>query len=122
MNETTFENEVVALARRHGWRVAGTARTGRGTRTPIRHDSKGLPDLMLSHAERGCLVFAELKVGNNTTSDDQDAWLDDLHAVELRMHDHFPPMPVRVFVWHPDDVVEIADVLSFGTEPDWQPT
>lgn len=118
MTETEFENAVVLFAQSHGWRVFGTARTGSATRTPIRHNGKGFPDCVMAHEERGCIVFVEFKMPGKHPTVEQQTWLRALTAAQ-------PPAGTRytcrTFLWRPDDTAEIADVLSFGTDPDWSP-
>lgn len=78
--ESHFQAAVINLARANGWRVAHfrPVRVQRkdGTvhyQTPVEADGAGFPDLVC--VKGGRVVALELKVGKNTTSADQDAWI-----------------------------------------------
>ena len=78
MSEKEFQDEVVELARSHGWKVKHDppSKSARGRyMTSFAYDGAGWPDLVLVHPMRGVTLFRELKVPPNTTSDKQDAWL-----------------------------------------------
>lgn len=92
LSEAQFQAKVVALARANAWAAYHT------------HDSRrseaGFPDLVM--LRRGRLVVAELKVGSNKTTADQDKWL----AL-------FADLPgARVFRWRPEDWSEICKELE----------
>ena len=74
--------QVIQLAKLTGWRVYHT------------HDSRrsvdGFPDLVLLKGKR--IIVAELKVGENTTTADQDAWLYAFHEAG-----------VQACVWYPSN-------------------
>ena len=96
MTEVQFTQAVIDFAKYKGWMVAHfrPARTTRGWRTPVQGDN-GFPDLVL--ARDGRVVYAELKVGRNTLSKDQERWANAL-----------PEM----YVWRPADLRDsIAEVL-----------
>jgi hypothetical protein len=96
MSEAQFTNAVIDFAKYRGWMVAHfrPARTTRGWRTPVQGDN-GFPDLVL--ARDGRVVYAELKVGPNRLSIDQQRWASALPE----MH-----------VWRPADLRDtIPDVL-----------
>ena len=96
MSEQQFTQAVIDFAKYKGWMVAHfrPARTTRGWRTPVQGDN-GFPDLVL--ARDGRVVYAELKVGRNTLSKDQERWANAL-----------PEM----YVWRPADLRDsIAEVL-----------
>lgn len=96
MTEAQFTQAVIDFAKYKGWMVAHfrPARTTRGWRTPVQGDN-GFPDLVL--ARDGRVVYAELKVGRNTLSKDQERWANAL-----------PEM----YVWRPADLRDtIAEVL-----------
>jgi len=93
LTEKAFQQQVTDLARLCGWRVYHT------------HDSRrcvpGFPDLVLVHRKRGVVLFAELKVGRNTTTPEQEAWLDDLFGCGQ-----------RVTVWRPEQWPDIEALLT----------
>jgi len=82
---------VVACARLRGWLVHHQYDARRGT--------PGLPDLLMVRGGR--LVFAELKVGGNKATAEQQRWLDELRAVP----------GVAAHLWRPSDWDEIEEVL-----------
>lgn len=102
LTEQQFTDQVLALARLCGWRRAHfrPARTTKGWRTAVQGDGKGFPDLVLIHEQRGLLVVAELKVGNNRPSPEQKAWLRAFAAVGA-----------RTFTWWPRDWPQIEQLL-----------
>lgn len=89
--EAAFMAAVIAIARVRGWLVYHT------------HDSRrsvaGFPDLVLIRGDT--LIVAELKVGKNTTTSDQEKWLS-----------AFRECGVRAEVWRPEDWPEIERVLG----------
>lgn len=96
MSEQQFTQAVIDFAKYKGWMCAHfrPARTQRGWRTPVQGDN-GFPDLVF--ARDGRVVFAELKVGRNKMSHDQERW-----ATAL------PEM----YVWYPADLRDsIPEVL-----------
>lgn len=99
--EREFLRVVVDAARLWGWRVHHTrpalARGGRWL-TPIQGDA-GLPDLILLRPPR-CIV-AELKVGRNKPTPEQQAWLSDFAQIPS----------IEVYVWRPSDWEHIVDLL-----------
>lgn len=100
-SEAQFTAQVIALARLHRWRVAHfrPARTTRGWRTAVSGDGAGFPDLVLVRG--GVILVVELKVGRNTTTADQDAWLAAFRAAG-----------VQAFVWRPADWDAIVATLG----------
>lgn len=99
-NEKEFTAQVIDLARMFGWLSAHfrPAKTATGWRTPVQGDGAGWPDLFLV---RGCQALAaELKVGRNKPSAEQDQWLDALRAAGI-----------PAFVWRPSDLDRIVEVL-----------
>ncbi len=92
-SEAEFTSQVIEWARRMGWRVAhfrpGMNQRGKWM-TAVQGDGAGFPDLILI---RGCrCIVAELKVGKNKTTPEQDVWLASFKAANI-----------QAFVWTPDD-------------------
>lgn len=99
--EAGFLRAVIRLARLHGWRCyhQRPAWTRKGARTALQGD-KGFPDLVLVHRKAGRLIVAELKVGRNDPTPEQEDWLTDLKAAG-----------VAVRVWWPSEWAEIEATL-----------
>lgn len=105
-NEREFTRWALKEARKRGW-LAGhlsnmtvvRRRDGQTMAVPDKN-ADGFPDLVLVHDEHG-LVFAELKMPGRKPDEAQLRWL---IALRLRGED--------VYVWTPDDVDEIVDVLE----------
>lgn len=78
LTEKQLQAAVIDLARVLGWRVAHfrsvPVKRGPTVRweTPVAADGAGFPDLVLI---RDRVIFAELKVGGNRPSTQQQAWL-----------------------------------------------
>lgn len=106
MSEAEFTTAVIDFARSLGYRVAHfrparvTGKDGKETwRTAVQGDGKGFPDVLFL---RGSSLFvAELKVGKNKTTREQDEWLSAFRAAG-----------VRAFVWRPCDWEEIRRELG----------
>ena len=92
-SEKEFQGMVENVARAFGWRWYHTHDS--------RRSEKGFPDLFLVHPERHQSFWAELKVGRNKPTAEQEAWIAML--VNCR---------AVVFVWYPKHWDEIVDVLS----------
>lgn len=92
LSERQLQDAVIELGRILGYRVAHfrPARVRRGGReiyeTPVAADGKGWPDLVLVHAERQRVVFAELKVGTNKPTEHQQTWLRCLNRAGADVH------------------------------------
>jgi hypothetical protein len=105
--EKQFQQQVLELAGLYGWRAYHTFDS--------RRSAAGFPDLVLGRPPR--LIFAELKTATGRVSAAQQAWLDDLTAVANaigRCWDDPSPPAVAVFIWRPDDLQRIANVLAAG--------
>lgn len=89
--EEDFLADVIAFAKRLGYRHYHT----RDSRKSV----AGFPDLCL--VGRGRLIFAELKIGDNTPTAEQSNWLDDLRAAG-----------VPAYCWWPKDWGQIREVLG----------
>jgi hypothetical protein len=104
--EFEFTDQVLKLARLHGWRTAhfrpARTATGSGWRTAVSGDGKGFPDLVLVRKHR--LVVAELKVGINQPTPEQEQWLE-----------AFRRAGAEVYVWRPEDWSAIEYLLSRTT-------
>ena len=83
MIEKELQTGVIDVARLFGWRVAHfrSVPVKRGPRvvweTPVQADGAGFPDLVLV---RDRVLWIELKVGKNTLSAVQAAWLEALRS------------------------------------------
>lgn len=124
MTEAQLLDAVLGTPRRPGialalgWRGYHTHRS--------QHSPAGFPDLCLVKPDVG-LVFAELKTERGKTTEDQDAWLEDLGAIEheervdlaSRDLDQFVDPVVRVYLWRPSDLLEgrILTALGGNTPP-----
>jgi hypothetical protein len=106
--EAEFTREVLALARRHGWRSfhARPGRTNKGWRTPVAGDGKGFFDLVL--AKDLSVIFAELKTNVGRLSPEQAAWVEALRPLSEASEN------VLVAVWRPRDWETIERVLESG--------
>ena len=92
ISEKTFQGMVIALANATGWRTYHTFDS--------RRSAAGYPDLTMVRGAR--LIMAELKSEMGFASAAQLAWLGALGAID----------GVEVFLWKPDDLDEIAEILS----------
>jgi hypothetical protein len=101
ITETEFLKQVIDLARLFRWRVAHfrPAMTAHGWRTAVQGDGAGFPDLLLIRS-CGQLLVAELKVGKNKVTDEQQAWLD-----------AFAATGIPAYVWRPTDWKQIEEIL-----------
>lgn len=99
ISEAALLSHVLELAHMLGWRAAHfrAAMTKHGWRTPVAADGKGFPDLLLVRGKR--LIVAELKSRTGRLTAEQQDWLDALADV------------ADVYVWRPDDLEQIAEVL-----------
>ena len=103
ITEAQFQRMVLELAKLWGWRTShfrpGLTKSGRW-RTAVAGDGVGVPDLIL--LRRGELIVAELKVGRNKPTPEQEGWLADWRLVP----------GAKVFVWYPRDWALIEEVLT----------
>lgn len=110
--EAGFMATVVAVAHQHGWKVLhirAVQRHNGAFETPIQYDGMGWPDLFMTREKTGHVIAAELKVGNNKETPEQEAWL---HALEC--------CGVPSFTWWPTDWEEIETALRDGAQSRWQ--
>lgn len=105
-NEREFTRWALKAARERDWLAAHLSnmtvvrrRDGQTMAVPDKN-ADGFPDLVLVHDEHG-LILAELKMQRRKPDDAQRRWLIALERAG-----------VRVYVWWPDDVDEIVDVLE----------
>lgn len=106
--EAAFQRNVIDACHVHGWKVAHfrPAQTSNGGWiTAVSGDGVGWPDLFAVHQGKRWVFAAELKVGTNTVSDAQRAWM-----IALEM------CGVPVFEWRPTDWTEIDQVLKQGPQ------
>ena len=71
VTERDFQRSVVGYAKRRGWKYYHTVNARRSV--------KGFPDLVLVRGNR--VIFAELKVGRNKRTQQQEEWATALNAV-----------------------------------------
>jgi hypothetical protein len=104
-SEAEFLDQVIARAKLAGWICAHfrAARTSRGWETPCQGDAKGFPDLFLLRPKSGHRLAAELKVGANKPTPEQNAWLTAMERCGI-----------PAFIWTPVDWPEIDKVLMEG--------
>ena len=83
VSEEALKSAAIDLAHLHGWRVAHfrPARTKRGWRTAVEADGKGFPDLLLIRGRQ--IKVRECKVGYNSPTADQMAWLGAFSAANV---------------------------------------
>lgn len=116
LTEAEFTRQVIELAQHLGWRVAHfrPAQTSKGWRTAVSGDGAGFPDLVM--VRDGRLIFAELKVGKNKLSPQQDEWLRELQGVLFRRvpsGNHAGGVnSVMAVEWRPDDWESIEYFLA----------
>lgn len=103
MSEAAFLNHVLHLARLCGWRAfhqrPGLNRRGKWS-SAVQGDGVGFLDILACRGHR--LIVAELKVGRNTLTAEQAAWLVALGLVP----------GVETYLWRPEDWKTIQEVLA----------
>lgn len=103
--EAEFARQVLAYARICGWRSAHFRpglTLGGEWKTAVQGDGVGFPDLILVRGTR--MIAAELKVGRNAVTMEQQAWL---AAFEVA--------GVPAYTWRPADWTEIERILGRET-------
>lgn len=105
MTEAEFQNTIIEYAHLRGWLVAHfrgvRVQRRNGTvhyQTPVAADGKGFPDLVLV---RERVVWAEIKVGYNKMTKEQETWADALKKAGQEFH-----------LWKPEDFDDIVIVLG----------
>ncbi len=106
ITEQQFTNYVLAYAKSLGWRchhVRTSGRMSNGVAIPTVQGDKGFPDLVMvgtgTNAHR--IIFAELKVGKNKPTPEQDRWLGLLGGRNA----------IECYLWRPADWSDILKVL-----------
>lgn len=109
LSEVEFQGQVIDLAQSLGWKVASfrkvrVQRKNGDTywETPVAADGKGFLDLELVRPPR--VLKAELKVGDNTTTPEQEDW--------IALYAGCPG--VECYVWWPAHWLRIVEVLREG--------
>lgn len=100
-------DEVAEYATSYGWKLMHVHRVkvrGGKAVTPYLYDGKGWFDLTIAR-EDGRWLFAELKVDNNDTSDEQDMWSSLAKAAGI-----------PVYTWYPSDWEEIKSVIGIEVQ------
>ena len=108
VKESHFQNQVIMLAKLHGWLVMHTRaveiRPG-VWKTPLT-GHPGFPDLVLCHQRGRGLIFAELKADKGRLSDSQELWLQAINENGAEHH-----------VWRPKDIDAISTRLAGKGKP-----
>lgn len=131
-SEKGFTEAVLQYARVNGWLCAHFNDSRRQVRPGVfvgDKDAAGFPDLCMTRTTRKAgtwnvsearILFVELKVGKNRTTEKQDEWLSALNSAGARMGSTYQAgqcrAGVQVFVWTPEDWTEIERELG-----KWQP-
>ena len=102
MTERDLTKIVLDAARAFGWKSMHIrpARTKDGWRTPIQGSGVGWPDVVLFREEH--MIAAELKVGQNRLTYEQELWLSAIQKVET----------VRAYTWREMDIDRIILTLK----------
>ena len=101
ITEKAFQASVVELARYCGWKAYHTFDS--------RRSDPGFLDLVLARHPQ--LVFAELKVGTNKLTKEQEEWYVELGAIADELQSFSGARDMLVRVWRPSDWPEIERVL-----------
>lgn len=114
ITEKDFINSLITTTRRQiclcdalGWQTAHfrPAMLKDGTwRTAGQGDAKGFPDLVLVKPPR--LIFSECKTDVGKLTEEQLGWLDVLSQCHT-----------EVYLWRPEDLDEIKEILTLGHVP-----
>lgn len=98
ITERDFEGQIRDLAKLFGWKYYHTWRSI--------HSPAGFPDCVFVRPPR--LIFAELKSEKGQVSEKQQEWLDALYCVSTLGRNNYVP---EVYLWHPSQIEEIAEIL-----------
>ncbi len=107
MTEQQFTNALLEWAKVYGWRRFHVRNSGVAGQSIVQGD-KGFPDLVLVKPPR--LIFAELKVGKNKLSTEQQQW--EAAIGQCRTGDYRFIGGVEVYRWRPEQWSEILVILS----------
>ena len=118
MKESEFQDAVVDVAHRFGWRVAHfrPAQTRNGWRTAVAYDGQGFPDCVMVNPDRRLTLFVEFKSAVGKLSPAQVVWRNALLEAFGKTPD------VRYLLWRPGDADDIARTLSNGRITEWRLT
>ena len=105
MTEAEFTDDLLKWAKVYGWRRFHV----RGNTRRLIQGDVGFPDLVLVRPPR--LIFAELKVGKNKVTPEQQAWLNALQECEVEPYG-MPGPSAEIYTWRPEDWSQILVVLS----------
>lgn len=102
ISEEQFTKQVIQFAQLHGWMIAhfraAMTKSGKWI-TAVQGDGKGFPDLIAVRGEK--VIVAELKVGRNKPSPEQEQWLR-----------RFAEAGIQAYIWRPEYWTEIEGVLA----------
>lgn len=110
LSEAAFQDQVISVAHGYGWKVAHFRKVCVYRRdrsiyweTPVAADGKGFLDLELVKPPR--VLKVELKVGDNTTTPEQEDW--------IALYAGCPG--VECHVWWPVHWLQIVEALRGGS-------
>lgn len=99
MNESEWQQQVLAAALKLGWQTMHIGRTGKHQAVGAKGTlGRGWPDLVL--VKGGRIIFAELKAEKGITDPIQKQVLGILHQVG------------EVYIWRPSDFGQVLDTLA----------
>ena len=98
MTHKELQSSIIEIATKFGWQHYHTFNS--------RKSDTGFPDLVLIHADRGRIVYAEIKSDTGKTSHEQDEWLEMLARCDQ-----------EVYIWYPRHLEEIVMILMLGHKP-----
>ena len=113
LRESDFAAQVKDIANIYGYEYAHfrPALTKHGWRTPVAGTlGHGWPDYVFVREHDRRLIFAELKAGKRTPSIEQERVMNVLRSLETGIRP-VNAARVEVFVWWPDDIDRIAEIL-----------
>ncbi|ALY09546.1 hypothetical protein SALGADO_19 [Arthrobacter phage Salgado] len=104
ITEAAWQSKVQQLLTVYGWRWfhAPNNRPGRGGY--VQNIKAGYPDITAVRGNR--TIYAELKTETGKTTEDQDAWLEDLANAGH-----------ETYVWRPRDIDDVIAILSSQWKP-----
>lgn len=99
ITEKQFSKQLEDLFKLFGWKYSHTYEQTHYAR----RSTKGFPDYVA--VRDGLIIFAELKSEKGKLTEEQEAWIKELGAVEKHS------LGVMVFVWRPSDINKIVEIL-----------